>query len=180
MNQSKTWDEFREACTYSYIPGENMVWADKDGNIGWQTVGIAPIRRNFSGLVPVPGDGRYEWDGYLPIEQLPHSYNPSKGYLATANQNVTPLSYEYWDAIGYTWADPYRGERINEFLDSKPHFSMSDMKELQNDYFSIPARTLVPYLDEISLSDKAQKARELLIDWNFKLDPSSVGAAIYV
>ena len=67
MDQSKSWEEFRAACNYSHIPGENMIWADKAGNIGWQAVGIAPIRNNFSGLVPVPGNGTYEWDGYLPI-----------------------------------------------------------------------------------------------------------------
>ncbi len=67
MDQAKTWEEFRDATNYSNIPGENMIWADRDGNIGWQAVGIAPLRRNFSGLVPVPGDGRYEWDGYLEI-----------------------------------------------------------------------------------------------------------------
>ena len=69
MNQSQSWEEFREACSYSHIPGENMVWADKDGTIGWQAVGIAPIRNTHSGLVPVLGDGSYEWDGYLPINR---------------------------------------------------------------------------------------------------------------
>ena len=59
MDQAKTWEEFQEACTYSNIPGENMIWADTQGNIGWQAVGIAPVRNNHSGLVPVPGDGRY-------------------------------------------------------------------------------------------------------------------------
>ena len=90
MDQAKNWDEFRDACSYSNIPGENMVWADKKGNIGWQAVGIAPVRNNFSGLVPIPGDGRYEWDGYLPIMEKPNLSNPEKGYIATANQNVTP------------------------------------------------------------------------------------------
>jgi penicillin amidase len=75
MDQAKTWEEFRDATNYSHIPGENMIWADRDGNIGWQAVGIAPLRRNFSGLVPVPGDGRYEWDGYLEIKQKPNSFN---------------------------------------------------------------------------------------------------------
>ena len=90
MDQAKTWEEFREACNYSNIPGENMIWADKNGNIGWQSVGIAPIRRNFSGLVPVPGDGSYEWDGYLPIIEKPHVKNPDNGFFSTANQNLIP------------------------------------------------------------------------------------------
>ena len=72
MDQAKTWDEFREACNYSNIPGENMVWADNKGNIGWQAVGIAPIRNNHSGMVPVPGNGENEWEGYLQILSLIH------------------------------------------------------------------------------------------------------------
>ena len=65
MDQARSWKEFRDACGYSRMPAENMVWADVDGNIGYQAVGIAPLRPDWSGLVPVPGDGRYEWDGYL-------------------------------------------------------------------------------------------------------------------
>ena len=71
MDQAHSWQEFENACGYSHIPSENMVWADKSGAIGYQAVAITPIRHNFSGLVPVPGDGRYEWDGYLPIKALP-------------------------------------------------------------------------------------------------------------
>ena len=101
MDQAQTWEQFQEACTYSNIPGENMIWADKKGNIGWQAVGIAPVRNNFSGLVPVPGDGTYEWDRYLPILQKPNALNPTKGFIATANQNVTPKDYPHWNAIQY-------------------------------------------------------------------------------
>lgn len=181
MDQAKTWDEFREACNYSHIPGENMVWADIKGNIGWQAVGIAPIRRNFSGLVPVPGDGRYEWDGYLPIIEKPNSYNPSKGYIATANQNVTPEDYEQWDAIAFSWADPYRAERIDQVLKNNPKkLTMEDMKKLQTDYLSIPARTLVPMLDGIAFNGKTLEAKEKLTDWDYRLDVNSVPAAIYV
>ncbi|SKB47997.1 penicillin acylase family protein [Maribacter arcticus] len=180
MNQAKNWEEFREACNYSHIPGENMIWADKEGTIGWQAVGIAPIRRNFSGLVPVPGDGRYEWDGYLPIKEKPHSVNPKEGFLATANQNVTPNDYTHWDAIGYSWADPYRGERIKEVLESGSKMTMNDMKALQTDYLSIPARELVPLLEQISFEDKVLQARDKLNQWNYKLEANSIPAAIYV
>ena len=76
-------DEFRDACAYSNIPGENMIWADPSGTIGWQSVGIAPIRTHWSGLVPVPGDGRYEWKGFLPIKEKPHAVNPPEGFIAT-------------------------------------------------------------------------------------------------
>jgi len=180
MDQAKSWQEFREACNYSHIPGENMVWADKEGNIAWQAVGIAPIRKNFSGLVPVPGDGRYEWDGYLPIIQKPNSFNPSNGFIATANQNVTSNDYTHWDAIGYSWSDPFRGNRVKEILSSSRKLTMEDMKALQVDYLSIPARTLIPLLTNLSFNGKPAEAVEKLKNWNFKLNANSVEAAIYV
>jgi len=180
MDQAKTWEEFRKACNYSHIPGENMVWADKKGNIGWQSVGIAPIRRNFSGLVPVPGDGRYEWEGYLPIIQKPHTLNPPKDFFATANQNVTPDDYEYWDAIGFSWADPYRGDRLEEVLGAGDQFTMEDMKALQVDYLSIPARILVPLLSDLPFTGKAAEAGDSLSAWDFRLESTSIEAAIYV
>ena len=181
MDQAKTWEEFRDACNYSHIPGENMIWADTKGNIGWQAVGIAPIRNNFSGLVPVPGDGRYEWDGYLPIIDKPHAYNPSEGYIATANQNVTPETYTRWDAIGYSWSNPYRGMRIDEVLGSGGKLNREDMKKLQTDYLSIPARTLIPFIKEWKEGDDlVKKAHRQLLDWDFRLDKNSVAAGIYV
>jgi len=181
MNQAKNWDEFREACNFSNIPGENMIWADREGNIGWQAVGIAPIRRNFSGLIPVPGDGRYEWDGYLPIIQKPNDFNPKKGFIATANQNVTPENYTHWDAISYRWADAYRGNRINEVLGSGKKLSMEDMRRLQTDYLSIPARTLFPLLENLPFNDSlSMEARKYLLDWDYVLDKESVAAGIYI
>ena len=180
MDQAKNWEEFRIACNYSHIPGENMIWADKDGNIGWQAVGIAPIRRNFSGLVPVPGDGQYEWEGYLPIVEKPNAYNPASGFIATANQNVTPNDYEQWDAIGFSWSDPYRGNRVNEVLDAGGKLTMDDMKALQVDYQSLPARVLVPLLTDLDLEGIANEARQRLSGWDFNLTPNSIEAAIYV
>ncbi len=181
MDQAQTWVEFREACNYSHIPGENMVWADKKGTIGWQAVGIAPIRRNFSGLVPVPGDGRYEWDGFLPIIEKPHDFNPEKGFIATANQNVTPEEYTQWDAIGFSWSDPYRGDRVNEVLgNAAEKLTMEDMKALQTDYLSLPARTLVPLLEDHGFEGKAAEAYQKLKNWDYRLEANSVPAAIYV
>ncbi len=181
IDQATNWEEFRKACTSSFIPGENMIWADKKGNIGWQSVGLAPIRKNWSGLVPVPGDGRYEWSGYLPIESLPHVYNPEKGFWATANENLVPQNYEHRNAVGWEWADTYRADRINEVLGSGKKHSLADIMRLQSDYLSIPARTLIPFLKELKSADaKAETARSLLLNWNYVLDKNSVEAAIYV
>jgi penicillin amidase len=181
IDQSTTWEEFLDGCSYSHIPGENMIWADKKGNIGWQSVGVAPVRKNWSGLVPVPGDGRYEWSGYLPIQSLPHVYNPEKGYWATANENLVPFNYEHRNAVGWTWADTYRADRINEVLGSGRKHSLLDMMRLQSDYLSLPARRLVPFLKNLTFSNtKIDDAKNLLLNWNNVLDQNSIEAGIYV
>ena len=181
MDQATSWEEFREASNFSNIPGENMIWADRQGNIGWQAVGIAPIRRNFSGMVPVPGDGRYEWDGYLPIKAKPNEFNPDRGYIETSNSNYTKPDYPYLDAIGFTWTDPYRWARGSEVLGSGRKFNMTDMVELQHDYLSIPARTLIPFFKDLESDDlEVEQARQMLLDWDFVLDKESVEAGIYV
>jgi len=181
MSQATTWEEFREACNYSNIPGENMVWADTAGNIGWQAVGIAPIRRNWTGLVPVPGDGRYEWDGYLEIKHKPHVYNPAKGFFATANSNLVPPGYEHRDAVGWSWSDPFRAARLEEVLSSGRRFTMAEMMQLATDYVSLPARSLVPMLNGLDMGDpRADAVRDELFGWNYELTPRSREAAIYV
>ena len=180
MGQAKTWDEFREACAYSRIPAENMVWADKDRNIGYQAVGIAPLRPNWSGLLPVPGDGRYEWDGFLPIDALPHVENPEKGFFNTSNNYLIPPGWPYKEALHYTWADSYRADSVEQFLRSGRMFSVADMMQLQNSVFSIPARQLVPLLRDIASPNRAtEQARQRLLHWDFNLDKDSVEAGIY-
>lgn len=181
MNQARNWAEFRQACTYSRLPGENMIWADRTGTIGWQAVGLAPIRKNFTGLVPVPGDGRFEWSGYLPIQQLPNKVNPPEGYVATANNNLTPTNFPHRNAIGWTWSSPSRAHRIEEVLNDGKRKTMTDFMALQADYLSIPARTLVPLLQNLfSPENRTEQAVSYLRRWDYKLDPSSVAAAIYV
>ena len=185
MNQSKSWEEFRDACNYSNIPGENMIWADKEGNIGWQAVGIAPIRNTHSGLVPVMGDGRYEWEDYLPIIDKPNIFNPKEDFFATANQNVTPISYDKWNAIGFSWSDPFRGDRVDDILSSKNKLSMQDMIDLQVDYFSYPSVYLIDLLNDVKDKENkflSQYGRyiDLLNNWDNKLLKNSVEAMIYV
>ncbi|MCG6958004.1 MAG: penicillin acylase family protein [Gemmatimonadetes bacterium] len=180
MDQARTWHEFRDACSYSNVPGENMVWAGRDGTIGWQAVGIAPIRPNFSGLVPVPGDGRYEWNGFLPIEAKPHVVNPEQGYWATANNDLIPRDYPFMDAVGYDWSDPYRWARISEWLGSGRRESMADMMRLQTDELSLPARQLVPLLRDLRVPDtRTKRAQDLLLGWDYVMDKDSPAAGLY-
>jgi penicillin amidase len=182
MDQAKNFEEFKEACNYSNIPGENMVWVDKKGNIGWQAVGIAPVRRNFSGLVPVPGDGTYEWDGYLPIIAKPNIYNPQSGIFLTSNENVTPPDYIFKDALGFSWSDPFRGDRVAEILHNGQKQTLMSMAALQTDYYSIPARELIPLLKELEIEDaQTAEAQQKLLNWtSFQLDKNSIEAGIYV
>jgi penicillin G amidase len=182
MDQARSWEEFRDACAFSLIPGENMVWADRRGNIAWQAVGIAPIRPNWSGLVAVPGDGRYEWNGFLPIKEKPHSLNPADGFIATANNYLVPPAYPHMNAVGFVWTDPYRWARISEVLASGRKQSVPDMMRLQTDYLSIIARQLVPLLRGVLVpasSDETERARQTLLGWDFVLDKQSVAAGIY-
>ncbi len=180
MDQSRNWSEFRLACRNSFIPGENMIWADRYGDIGWQAVGIAPIRNNWSGLVPVPGDGHYEWDGYMPNLSRPHLHNPANGFINTSNENVTPPDYEYWNATGYRWSDPYRGNRVKEVLRSSTAHSMTDMMALQTDYLSISARQILPLFKHLETQDlRLNTLLSFLEDWDYHMSPSSIAAGIY-
>ena len=181
MDQAATWEEFRDACSYSRIPAENMVWADTQKNIGYQAVGVSPVRRGWSGLVPVPGDGRYEWDGYLPIKALPSALNPPEGYIRTANNYVVPDGYPYPEALHYTWGDEMRAVRIDELLSSGRKFTVMDMMNFQHDELSVPARNLVPLLQDLVAGDPAvEKARDLLLRWDCVLRKDSIPAGIYV
>ena len=184
MDQATTWEEFVEACSYSRIPSENMVWADRAGNIGYQAVGVSPIRPNHSGLLPVPGDGRYEWDGFLPIKALPSVHNPDKGYFGTANNYVlldNPATYPHWEALHYTWGDQMRAARVEEVLADARHMTVIDNMRLQMDELSVAARNLVPLLRDVpGLDDRSARAREMLLAWDAVLDRDSVEAAIYV
>lgn len=180
MDQAETFAEFRAACNYSNIPGENMVWADKEGNIGWQAVGIAPIRTTHSGLVPVPGDGTHEWDGYLPIIERPNSENPEDGMIITANENVTPDDYKHFNTVNYEWSDPYRGNRVREVLAEPKEHSMVDMALLQTDVQSIPSRQLIALLEPLSSPySEVNEAIQLLTDWDNNLSAESIPASIY-
>lgn len=181
MDQSQTFEEFREACNYSHIPGENMVWADKDNNIGWQAVGIAPIRTTHSGMVPVPGDGSHEWNGYLEIKKRPNLYNPPSGYFSTSNEDVTSPDFPHKNTHAYQWSDPYRGYRTKEFIEGKEKLTFDDMKDLQTDYKSMAFADLDEYLivTGMNLPDYKKYLDEIRSNWDRQLEPNSRPAAIY-
>jgi penicillin G amidase len=146
FGQVRSWREFRAATAYHRMPAENLIWADRRGTIGWQAVGFAPIRRGWTGLLPVPGDGRYEWAGYLPILQLPSRVNPASGHIATANEMNVPTGYRHANALGRQWAEPWRVQRVREVLDTTRGATADRMAALQQDVTSIFTRTLLARL----------------------------------
>ncbi len=143
INRATDWASFTRAAARWKLPTENLVYGDVDGNIGWVAAGLMPVR-SWSGMLPVPGDGRFEWTGFLPFEDLPASFNPPEGFIATANHNILPPGYV--KPLNYEWADPSRFQRIREVLAARTGWTRADFEQLQHDELSIPARELVPRL----------------------------------
>ena len=180
IDQANTWTEFREALTFARMPALNWVWGDTSGAIGWQSAGIAPVRRTFDGLLPVPGDGRFEWDGFLPIAQLPHIASPPRGAIGTANAFNVPRDYARFDAVARSWAEPWRLRRLTEVLDTVRGATVETMARLQHDETALAARALVPLLRNIAFTGASAKAaKDSLLAWNGVLSTNSIGAAIY-
>ncbi len=135
IDRAQNWQQFRAALATFWGPDQNFVYADKAGNIGYQAAGKVPIRRNFDGDLPLDGtSGNFEWNGYIPFEQLPSIYNPAGGIVATANQNPFPPGYPY--RINGSYADPYRVNQIRALLQAKPRLTVDDMLAIQKDVYS--------------------------------------------
>jgi penicillin amidase len=182
LNQAQNWNEFTEAMARHYTPGENMVYADVDGNIGWFGGALAPIRprADWSGMLPVPGDGTYEWAGILPGSQLPRIFNPPEGFVATANEFNVPEDYEHAGMSANAWAEPFRKQRIDEVLSAATRHTVADSARLQYDDLTIPGRILVPYLNGVQTSDPDTAAAiDQLLNWDYVASVDSVAATIF-
>ena len=178
--RAQTFEQFKNALRGWGSPPINHVYADVKGNIAWAPMGFAPIRPNWDGLFPVPGDGRYEWAGAWGSDQLPRVYNPASGYITTSNEMNLPPDYPYKERkVGFEWSPPFRHQRIDELLSAHSKISIEDSMALQNDVVSIPARRLVSLLQSLHSEDAATKAAlNLLKKWNAALDSDSPPAAL--
>ena len=137
----RSWDEFKAASNAWGAPPLNLVYADVKGEIGWAASGRTPVRKNWDGLMPVPGDGRYEWDGFLAKDILPSVRNPAEGFFATANEYNLPKEYPAEERkIAFEWTDPSRATRIKEVLAADPKVSLADSMALQTDSVSPQSR----------------------------------------
>jgi penicillin amidase len=164
--------EFLAALERWKIPSLNFMYADKDDNIAWVAGGAVPIRPKHDGLLPVPGNGGFEWKGYLTVKDLPQDLNPKSGWLATANHNIIPKGYKH--QIAYEFAAPYRYERIKQTLESKKQFTLQDFQKLQHDDYSIPGEQLSTLLGAIRTVDP-----KIMRGWHGQLHRDSPQAVFY-
>jgi penicillin G amidase len=170
--RAQNFEEFMQTIGNWGSPGLNHVYADVKGNIGWMAGGMAPIRPNWDGLMPVPGDGRFEWAGHWSGDQLPSIYNPKTGYITTSNEMNLPADYPYNERkLGFEWVNGSRHQRLDEMFRKLDKLTLEDSMRLQNDEVSIPARRLVALLQPLSSGDpKTQTAIDILKSWDASFD----------
>jgi penicillin amidase len=184
VDMAQNWEEFRKAFSQLDAPGQNVVYADVDGNIGYQATGHVPIRTAGDGNLPVSGaDDAHEWTGYIPFDKLPSIYNPPSGVIATANGRITPDGYPY--SISAHWEAPWRAERIYHVLESGRKFGPTDMLALEDDIHSendlFAAERFVYAVDHAAKpSPRAKQAAELMRNWDGRMLASSAAPTIAV
>ena len=182
VNTAQNWEEFRRAFSQLDAPGQNVVYADVDGNIGYQATGKVPIRAASDGSLPVSGaDNAHEWTSYIPFEKLPSIYNPSSGIIATANGRITPDDYP--NSISMEWEAPWRTERIYHVLESGKQFSAADMLALQTDIHSeaelFAAERFVYAIDHAAKpSPRVRQAADLMRGWDGRMLASAAAPTI--
>jgi penicillin amidase len=178
---SKNWSDFSRSVQQFGVPGQNIVYADVEGNIGWRPAVFLPIRKEGFSLTPRPGDDpSYDWSGIVPFKKMPFLFNPKKGYIATANNKTIDDTFPYY--ISGLWADPSRAQQIVARLDTMEKATVDEMKSIQLDHTSLFAKEITPYLLSIktgSETGKLKKAMGLLENWNFVESPESKGALVF-
>jgi penicillin G amidase len=196
LDKASNFKEFREALRSWDIAAQNVVYADVDGNIGYQATGLQPIRARGRGLAPMPGwTDEYEWTGFIPFDRMPFLYNPEAGFIVSANAPVVSSAYPYF--LGSEYAFGERARRIRELIETRGKgMTVEDMRKIQGDVFDRDASELVPYLRGIDLSagmrswetpfkeEKSEretmgKARDRLLSWDFQMKRESPEAALY-
>ena len=180
IDYAQNWQDFRKALSFFVTPTQNFVYADTEGNIGYQMAGHIPIRSGWTGILPVQADGEHQWDGFIPFDQLPYVYNPQKGFIVTANNKVVPDNYLY--PITFQWfKPPYRAERITDLITTlKNNITMQDMQNMQQDvqdYFWRDLKTTL--LATKPLNNASKEALQQLQNWNGDMSLNSTAATIF-
>jgi penicillin amidase len=180
LNRAKNWEDFRDALSTFNSVNQNVVYADRHGNIGLQTSAGVPIRHS-GGILVYPGDtSLYDWKGIVPFEELPYSYNPECGYVSSANNKTVDEDYPYY--IGTWFSRPWRIGRIREMLVEKEQLGTEDFKRMLRDQHSLKARKMTPlYLEALEdyKSGDYQEAFRVLAEWDYHLHEKSAAALIF-
>lgn len=182
MNKAGNWEEFETALEDFHTPTQNFVFASNDGTIAYKANGKIPVRNKGDGLLPVPGwDPEYEWQGFIPFDELPVTVNPASGFIATANNKVIDDSYPYH--ISNHWAQPYRYMRIAQYLEQQDNLTIDDMKTLQMDKINLHAAEFLPFLLEdlkgLELTAEQKEAVKLLEEWDYEDDKSRAAPLLF-
>ncbi|HKY53048.1 MAG TPA: penicillin acylase family protein, partial [Anaerolineales bacterium] len=182
FNRARNWEDFREAAKHFHVPAQNLLYADVEGNIGYQMPGDIPIRANGDGTFPVPGwTDEYEWTGFIPFEELPYTLNPPEGYIVTANNQIPLNDYPYF--IARDWDYGFRAQRIVHMIENAPEkIDISYMQKIQGDSFDANGPVFIPLLTELnfeSATPNQSAALDLLKKWNFQATADSPAAAIF-
>ncbi len=176
----RNWQQFLAAKQHWGAPPLNLVYADTAGNIGWSPAARVPVRPNWDGLLPVPGDGRYEWHGFFTDGQLPQRLNPAQGWIATANEMNLPQGYPDQPPISFEWANRSRIDRISEVLAARSTAGIEDSMALQNDNHDPLAGQLISLLGPVVGTDpQVARGLELLRHWDLDEAPDSTAATVY-
>jgi len=179
MNVARTCEEFRAALEGWHCPGQNVVYADTEGNIGYQLTGRYPVRPRGDGSFPVPGwTGEHEWEGWIPIDELPRAFNPEDRLLLTANNRPHDQSFPH--LITRDFLPPFRARRIAQLVTERERHTTETFARMQVDTVSLPAAALVPRLLRLDPSgERQERALGLLRGWDVHLSAQSPAAALY-
>jgi penicillin amidase len=181
IDAATNWETFRSAAKLFEVPAQNIVYADVDGNIGYQSPGRIPIRGKGDGRWPVPGwDPAYDWTGFIPFEELPSVLNPADDWMVTANQAV--VGPQYQRLLTTDWDYGYRSQRIMEMLRDRIAAGPIDtevVRQMQFDNRNGFAPTLVPFLLSLRLGGPVPSAVDFLRTWDFQQSADSAAAAFY-
>lgn len=173
--------EFDQALARWKTPSVNKTYADVEGHIAWTPAGYVPRRTGWSGMLPVPGSGRFEWRGHLDRAEMPRLVDPEIGFVATANEFNLPADWDHQaKPVGFEWTAGARAQRIRDVLGQLSTHAPADSQRLQTDIRSLPAQRLQHLLTPLSpTDDEARQARALILDWNGDMNAGSAAAALY-
>ena len=180
LNRARNWEEFRAALKHWKAPLQNVVYADVDGNIGYQVPGRVPIRKKGTGWLPAPGwTDAHAWTGFIPYDKLPRAYNPTNGYLVNANSRIVGKDYPYF--LSHGWGDHFRAQRIVDLIEITAKHTPESFAKIQGDHLSLAARTLAPMIVAApARHPAARRAKALLRGWDFRMKREAAEPLIFM